>query len=454
MKHKLLAAAGLAALMALPTAASAQDAGWYLRGNVGGGVFDSADFTGDLVGDVEGEGNLAPSLGIGYEFGNNWRLELDGTALWNDTAKIQQLPSTSSDFRTYSAMLNAIYDFDDFGRWEPYIGAGIGFVRGQLSAQAHDFPSEGGGVASAVPVTNAACSPICDFRDSDSGLGWQLLAGLGYDITENLTWDTHYKYMGMSDMDFTGTRGVVGSTATSAIATQMEDISMHFLGTGFRYRFGAAPVREVVSMPDPVADFRCWNGEMVFNAGQCAAEPQPEPAQPTIACWDGSMVFDRASCPVEPAPVQTFACWDGSFVTDTAQCPAEPAPVLTVEQQLCGQEFISQIIYYEFNKPQSPETLSQMQNILNISDTCQVGSVNLVGHTDTVGATSYNQGLSERRAANVKKELVRLGVPSQVISTSGMGETSLFVPTADNVKEALNRRVEVTIQLNSVVPSY
>ena len=450
MKHKLLAAAGLAALMALPTAASAQDAGWYLRGNVGGGVYDSIDLTGDVVGDVEGEGNLAPSIGIGYEFDNNWRLELDGTALWNDTAKIQQLPSTSSDFRTYSAMLNAIYDFDDFGRWEPYIGAGIGFVRGTLSAQAHDFPSDD--TASALPVTNAACSPICDIRDSDSGLGYQLLAGLGYDITENLTWDTHYKYMGMSDMDFKGTRGAIGTTATSEIATQAENIGMHFLGTGFRYRFGAAPkVAEYVA-PVATADFRCWDGEMVFNAGQCSVEPAPVVEQPTITCWDGSMVFDRASCPAEPEPVQTFACWDGSYVTDTAQCPAQPAP--TVEQQLCGQEYISQIIYYEFNKPQSPETLSQMQNILNISDTCEVGSVNLVGHTDTVGAASYNQSLSERRAANVKTELVRLGVPSQVISTSGQGETALFVPTADNVKEALNRRVEVTIQLNSVVPSY
>jgi len=454
MKHKLLAAAGLAALMALPTAASAQDydSGWYLRGNVGAGVFDSADFSGDLVGDVEGEGNFAPSLGIGYEFDNNWRVELDGTTLWNDTAKIQQLPSTSSDFRTYSAMLNAIYDFDDFGRWEPYLGAGIGFVRAQLSAQTHDFPSEDGGVASAVPVTNAACSPICDFRDDDSGLGYQLIAGLGYDISENLTWDTHYKYMGMSDFDFDGTRGTIGSTATSAIATQMEDVEMHFLGTGIRYRFGAAaPVREIVSMPDPVASFRCWDGEMVFNASQCSIEPQPEPAQPTISCWDGSMVFDRASCPAEPEPVQTFECWDGSYVTDSvANCPAQPAP----QASICGQEFVSQIIYYEFNKPQSPETLSQMQNILNISDQCEVGSINLVGHTDTVGAASYNQTLSERRAANVKTELVRLGVPSQIISTSGQGEKALFVPTADNVKEALNRRVEVTIQLNSVVPNY
>jgi len=67
-------------------------------------------------------------------------------------------------------------------------------------------------------------------------------------------------------------------------------------------------------------------------------------------------------------------CWDGTLAYEQSSCPVQ-----TVEQRLCGQEYVSQIIYYEFNKPQSPETLGQMQNILDISDVCQVGSVSLVG---------------------------------------------------------------------------
>lgn len=118
---------------------------------------------------------------------------------------------------------------------------------------------------------------------------------------------------------------------------------------------------------------------------------------------------------------------------------------------ICAQEYVSQIIYYEFNKPQSAETLSQIQNIQNIASTCQVQSVTLTGHTDASGSSAYNQTLSVKRANNVKADLVKLGMDGNLVSTQGRGETELFIPTADGVKEALNRRVEVTIHLVPVV---
>ena len=118
---------------------------------------------------------------------------------------------------------------------------------------------------------------------------------------------------------------------------------------------------------------------------------------------------------------------------------------------ICAQEYVSQIIYYEFNKPQSAETLSQIQNIQNIASTCNVQNVTLTGHTDTSGSSAYNQTLSVRRANNVKADLIELGMNGNIVSTQGRGETELFIPTADGVKEALNRRVEVSIHLVPVV---
>jgi hypothetical protein len=67
------------------------------------------------------------------------------------------------------------------------------------------------------------------------------------------------------------------------------------------------------------------------------------------------------------------------------------------------------------------------------------------GHTDTSGPADYNMRLSIRRAEAVKAELVRLGVPANVITTVGKGQTQLLVPTPDNVREAQNRRVEIEI---------
>ena len=71
--------------------------------------------------------------------------------------------------------------------------------------------------------------------------------------------------------------------------------------------------------------------------------------------------------------------------------------------------------------------------------------VDVYGHTDTVGSTSSNQLLSERRAQAVAGYLIQRGVSSARIRWLGYGETQLKVQTADGVDEPLNRRVEIKI---------
>jgi outer membrane protein OmpA-like peptidoglycan-associated protein len=66
------------------------------------------------------------------------------------------------------------------------------------------------------------------------------------------------------------------------------------------------------------------------------------------------------------------------------------------------------------------------------------------GHTDTVGSAAVNQALSERRAAAVRDYLTaRFAVEPSRLVTVGLGQTRLAVPTADNVDEPRNRRVQI-----------
>ena len=70
----------------------------------------------------------------------------------------------------------------------------------------------------------------------------------------------------------------------------------------------------------------------------------------------------------------------------------------------------------------------------------------IVGHTDSTGTESYNQDLSERRAAAVRNYLIGRGIPSSQIASSGRGELE---PSESNDTEdgrQLNRRVEVFVQ--------
>src|SRR5690606_15614426 len=94
-------------------------------------------------------------------------------------------------------------------------------------------------------------------------------------------------------------------------------------------------------------------------------------------------------------------------------------------------------------KPAFKPTMYKLAEVLRKYDR---NEITIIGHTDSVGSESYNQMLSERRAAAVRDELSALGVPAYRMRAIGRGE---FEPRADNGTEAgrqLNRRVEILVQ--------
>jgi outer membrane protein OmpA-like peptidoglycan-associated protein len=69
----------------------------------------------------------------------------------------------------------------------------------------------------------------------------------------------------------------------------------------------------------------------------------------------------------------------------------------------------------------------------------------IIGHTDDVGADSYNQALSERRAQAAAGYLMTQGVSAARIGTRGLGESEPIASNATEDGRARNRRVEVAI---------
>ena len=70
----------------------------------------------------------------------------------------------------------------------------------------------------------------------------------------------------------------------------------------------------------------------------------------------------------------------------------------------------------------------------------------VTGHTDSVGNLEANDRLSLKRAKTVEKFLIEQGVDAKLIESAGRGEREPLVPTADNVAEPQNRRVELSIR--------
>jgi OOP family OmpA-OmpF porin len=124
---------------------------------------------------------------------------------------------------------------------------------------------------------------------------------------------------------------------------------------------------------------------------------------------------------------------------EAAPPPPPPAPMSAAPRQF--------IVFFGFNKYNlTSEALRVISEAVVAAKDTGSASVLITGHTDTVGSPQYNQQLSMRRSNAVKGEMVRQGVPTSAITSTGKGETELLVQTADGVKEPQNRRA--TIDLN------
>ena len=147
-------------------------------------------------------------------------------------------------------------------------------------------------------------------------------------------------------------------------------------------------------------------GGLTFNFG--TPTPPPPPEEPAYVA--------PPAPPVAPAPIPEVVCSPGPF-----------------------------IVFFEWDKSDiTPEAASILDNAVTQYQSCGNAQVQLAGYTDTSGSSSYNQGLSQRRADAVRAYMSSRAIPEGVITSSAFGETNLRVQTSDGVREVQNRRVEIT----------
>lgn len=106
-------------------------------------------------------------------------------------------------------------------------------------------------------------------------------------------------------------------------------------------------------------------------------------------------------------------------------------------------------MYFEWDRSdltsEAAAVIDQAVANIRAEAACAPSSVVIEGHTDSSGASAYNQRLSQRRADVVANALTARGIDSSIITELAKGETELAKATRDGVREPLNRRSEVTI---------
>lgn len=94
-----------------------------------------------------------------------------------------------------------------------------------------------------------------------------------------------------------------------------------------------------------------------------------------------------------------------------------------------------------------PKAVSHLQNLAQSLNKHPYTRVAVVGHTDSVGTDTYNQQLSEERAAAAAEVLIQEGVAPDRITSEGRGEVEPIASNETEEGQQKNRRVEVVISV-------
>lgn len=106
------------------------------------------------------------------------------------------------------------------------------------------------------------------------------------------------------------------------------------------------------------------------------------------------------------------------------------------------------VIYFEFG-PKVEFVAAAGPALKELRDyvaTLAAPEITVIGHTDTMGPSDANDLLSIKRATAVRDFLLDEGIKAARMEVSGRGERELAVPTADEVPEPKNRRVEISVR--------
>lgn len=107
---------------------------------------------------------------------------------------------------------------------------------------------------------------------------------------------------------------------------------------------------------------------------------------------------------------------------------------------------ISFNLYFQENTTLTPESQLLLGKIQAEIRQRKAAELEIIGHTDRVGSVEKNDALSLRRATSTKALFLEMGIADHMIQISGRGEREPLIPTADEVLEPRNRRVQITVR--------
>jgi len=109
---------------------------------------------------------------------------------------------------------------------------------------------------------------------------------------------------------------------------------------------------------------------------------------------------------------------------------------------------VSFTVYFEFGSALdiSPVIQPVLEQLGAALASYPGAEITVIGHTDRVGSLESNDVLSLQRAETVRTLILQAGIQASMLEVAGRGEREPIVPTADEVAEPKNRRVEINLR--------
>lgn len=124
-----------------------------------------------------------------------------------------------TNIQSHTIMANAYYDLGQYGNFVPYVGGGVGVAFHQVDEVFFTGNPN---------LTNR-------IEDNESfDFAWALMAGVGYQVSDNAVLDVGYRYIDMGSAK----SGRVDNAGFVNPAVTYDDLAAHEIKVGLRYHFG------------------------------------------------------------------------------------------------------------------------------------------------------------------------------------------------------------------------
>jgi|GEM_PF-2133815 len=191
-----------------------------------------------------------------------------------------------------------------------------------------------------------------------------------------------------------------------------------------------APAPVIVEAPAPVIPYDACS--TVSVPGNCTCDGAS--GNPVLTCEKIVEV---------PVPTEVIREVQVPYAAPPAPVPAPPPPPPVVTDPGLPLNYT---IYFGYDRYDlTAEARQVIDEAVAAFRAYAAPFMDIVGHTDTRGSKAYNTRLAQRRADAVAGAVTSRGVDRSSLRVSASSELDPAITTGDGVREALNRRVSISI---------